>query len=1113
MMPLRRFDAACDDVTAWCSFEGMPSVLAFGRACSVIRITELDGVVAAVRQVQDAVKSGCYAVGFISYEAAPAFDGAMRVPPADPRLPLLWFSVYEPQHVFSAPWNAVAEVRRRRRSSSNNAPLCAGSSSHSFRNAAWLESVSPAAYMCCVDRARECIRRGLAYQMNYTMRLRAIATRSHSADLDGGSDNADDDDVESFMGALLTAQHHCGFGAFIDIGTHALLSVSPELFFRWSSLTRRLVTRPMKGTAKRGLSSADDAASRAALFSSAKDRAENLMIVDLLRNDCGRVCEPGSVRVPSLFAIESLPTVLQMTSTVEGMARGGTDLVDILRALFPCGSITGAPKLSSMNVIAELEGEPRGVYCGAILCLKPVAAATQVEVGTSPAARASSVSPRSEFPAAPVENAAAAASTAPPSSTAAAAATGTAVPAATETVATACGIEVVSSVAIRTVVLDHDSGRAVYGVGGGVTWDSTPDGEYEEAQAKAAVLRVATAGLLRLRASDAAGTPRVTAYANATAGNGTSRGATVATSTTVAVGAVAVQPPLSQQSGVLLSTHSSTVQTPASSSSPSSTANWSLLETLLLDARQLQQTLLLDARQLQLPISGGADAAGGGLLQLPIGGATDDDERTGPYAFMRRHAVRMAESAQYFDIPVAQQQQQQQLSPRVAADAATNAGVVVDTANAPAGTSITSTSVPIPPSSSTSTAGLAYSPQSTSELVSQGSISTLNPPASSSEFALFDDGEAVRRREVAASVAVIESFLMGFAKALRACESAVSVDVSPYRRVRLLLSSSDGTLSATAHPILGSSDWRMQFSRPPQDGTLGPGDSYGADSHRDSGDSSSKGAAADRLTCNGEDGGDSFSLSLHLPSSSVPEETRMPLQSLRYFLLRGATSTSTSAPRLLSFLALSPVNRSDVYLYHKTTQRGVYEGAKADVTRWLRVQLSSSNCCGGGIGLHPATASFSSSCSAHCHGHYCATGASGSPNNACTSGGSGSDAEAPLPPFEVLLWNASSELTEFTIGNVVLELPIDDEQRAHTPPVAAGDPKLKFGLFTPPVSSGCLPGVFRASLLHSGVMAERRLRVDDLKRARAVWLINSLRGWVRINCWHSGDGSKTATTV
>ncbi|MFN7177857.1 MAG: chorismate-binding protein, partial [Thermaurantiacus sp.] len=170
--------------------------------------------------------------------------------------------------------------------------------------------------------------------------------------------------------AALAARQPVGHGAFVDLGGPVVLSRSPELFFAVDA-SGRIETRPMKGTAARHADPTADRAAAEALRLSEKNRAENLMIVDLLRNDISRVCLPGSVHVPQLFGIEQYATVHQMVSTVAGQLRPGVGLAQILGALFPCGSITGAPKIRAMQIIAELEDAPREVYCGAIGWVDP----------------------------------------------------------------------------------------------------------------------------------------------------------------------------------------------------------------------------------------------------------------------------------------------------------------------------------------------------------------------------------------------------------------------------------------------------------------------------------------------------------------------------------------------------------------------------------------------------------------------------------------------------------------------------------------------------------------------------------------------------------------------
>jgi para-aminobenzoate synthetase component I len=161
-----------------------------------------------------------------------------------------------------------------------------------------------------------------------------------------------------------------GHGAYVDLGVGpVVVSRSPELFFRIEG--GRIVTRPMKGTRPRGRDEAEDRAIIAELQGAEKDRAENLMIVDLLRNDLSRLSRVGSVRVPELFAVETYSTVHQMTSTVEGQLEGRASLSGLVAALFPCGSVTGAPKIRAMEIIREVERSPRGVYCGAVGWMSP----------------------------------------------------------------------------------------------------------------------------------------------------------------------------------------------------------------------------------------------------------------------------------------------------------------------------------------------------------------------------------------------------------------------------------------------------------------------------------------------------------------------------------------------------------------------------------------------------------------------------------------------------------------------------------------------------------------------------------------------------------------------
>ena len=216
-------------------------------------------------------------------------------------------------------------------------------------------NVDDAEFTRALKRIHDYIAAGDTYQVNYTYRLRFDAFGS----LHG-------------LYARLRARQPVPYGALVALpGGEAVLSLSPELFVRHTGC--ELVTRPMKGTAPASGDDAEDARRSAALAQDAKNRAENLMIVDLLRNDLGRIAATGSVEVPALFDVQRYTSVLQMTSTVRARLRPGVSLADLFQALYPCGSITGAPKRRTMEIIDELEPAPRGIYTGAIGWFDPPA--------------------------------------------------------------------------------------------------------------------------------------------------------------------------------------------------------------------------------------------------------------------------------------------------------------------------------------------------------------------------------------------------------------------------------------------------------------------------------------------------------------------------------------------------------------------------------------------------------------------------------------------------------------------------------------------------------------------------------------------------------------------
>lgn len=303
---------------AW--FPGGETPRYFESPDTVITARHLHEVWPALLEVERLVGTGLTAAGYIAYEAAAAFDPAMRTHAPLPE-PLLWFGLYRDaaasSHLYSKP----------------AAPL------------SWKALLSEEEHASAVNRIREWIAAGDSYQVNFTFPLRA--------DWDG--------DTLGHFAAMRSAQR-TPYAAAISTGINEILSASPELFFRLEG--NRLSTRPMKGTRPRGRFPAEDSRIAQALLESSKDQAENVMITDLLRNDLGRVARNGSVSVPALFNLERYSTVWQLTSTIT--AETDATVPAIFRALFPCGSVTGAPKIRAMQIITELEHAPRGVYCGAI---------------------------------------------------------------------------------------------------------------------------------------------------------------------------------------------------------------------------------------------------------------------------------------------------------------------------------------------------------------------------------------------------------------------------------------------------------------------------------------------------------------------------------------------------------------------------------------------------------------------------------------------------------------------------------------------------------------------------------------------------------------------------
>ena len=354
-----------------------------GAFCALTRTlaaTQLDEVGPLLSAAEAEAQRGNFVVMMMSYEAAPAFDPSLKTHPLT-TLPLAWAAVF----------------------SAKAKPPTIDTRPYATTN--WESLVNRADYDAAISRVHDLITRGHTYQVNYSMPLQAHF----------------EGDTLAWYRDLCVAQG-AKYSVYLDLGRYKILSISPELFFERKGDNVR--TRPMKGTVRRGRWEAEDQDLARWLAASTKDKAENVMIVDLLRNDLGKVSIPGSVKVSSLFQLERFETLWQMTSTVESTLRPNTGLVELMGALFPCGSITGAPKIRTMEIIRDLEPFPRGPYTGTIGLLFP-------------------------------------------------------------------GGDCLFNVAIRTVVVDSDTGTARFGVGGGITIDSTADREYDECLVKARFLRVA----------------------------------------------------------------------------------------------------------------------------------------------------------------------------------------------------------------------------------------------------------------------------------------------------------------------------------------------------------------------------------------------------------------------------------------------------------------------------------------------------------------------------------------------------------------------------------------------------------------------------------------------
>ncbi|MFL5618891.1 MAG: aminodeoxychorismate synthase component I [Gemmatimonadaceae bacterium] len=309
--------------------------LAFAEPLGVWRADTIDRVGAVLDEADRAARAGGWVVGFVSFEAASAFDPAFAAPPST-SLPLAWFAEF---------------------AASDTAPAGDGASPDDVAlgestDLAPTTSVSDDRYADAVRRIHEYIDAGDVYQVNLTVPFTAPRRATPRA-------------IYERMRRAQRGAYSC----LLDIGDAQILCASPELFFERRG--DRIRSRPMKGTASRGLHPAADAAARERLLQSEKERAENVMIVDVVRNDLGRIATIGSVDIDALCHAERYPSVWQLTSTVDADLPRGVSLAQVFRALFPPASVTGAPKIRATSIIRELEGQPREIYCGAVGILRP----------------------------------------------------------------------------------------------------------------------------------------------------------------------------------------------------------------------------------------------------------------------------------------------------------------------------------------------------------------------------------------------------------------------------------------------------------------------------------------------------------------------------------------------------------------------------------------------------------------------------------------------------------------------------------------------------------------------------------------------------------------------
>ncbi len=312
----------------------------FTDPIKIIQTRDIRRIKSCFKQIELAKKKGYYISGFISYEAGHIINKRFQHLPIN-NMPLIWMGIFKDPLIFNHQSNKFI----------NNPPLSFNKNNGFFNEKYKLNNlkldISSKDYVRNIKKIKHFIESGETYQVNYTTKYKFNFKGSALA-----------------LYKKLRNNQAISYGALIKSPEFNILSFSPELFFRQNK--NQLMVKPMKGTAVRGINIKEDAKTRKILAADVKNQAENLMIVDLLRNDLGRVSKTSSVKVKKLFEIETYKTLLQMTSTVKSKLKPKTSLFEIFLSLFPCGSITGAPKIKTMEIISKLENKPRGIYTGAI---------------------------------------------------------------------------------------------------------------------------------------------------------------------------------------------------------------------------------------------------------------------------------------------------------------------------------------------------------------------------------------------------------------------------------------------------------------------------------------------------------------------------------------------------------------------------------------------------------------------------------------------------------------------------------------------------------------------------------------------------------------------------